>query len=332
METFGCPVFNNQNKLYLFTSQGDFEFTTSFGASSRLIATENRPKFDQPSLICLQSTTLNKVFFLNADQDKQKLYYYDFGSNLFGQITLTGTGPDFAQAIIDYDTLVIYAYGKGEMKRLGNALDLLQNPTTLGWIAANNSAIPSNFNDTYLPTMAHAHFNIYFYGVPQVSDGNVWAFRIHYGNFGLAQQPVKSTFKSMHGQACTLQFKYKDQNEHGGAPAHVVFIPDDQSGTFVTNSYVNDTIELPKPINGTSKSRYCASETKLVHYNSGRLSYLDLEWLAYKRENPNNEWKESQWVLEVGSGQGNTFGSNANTFNMQPTLLLLVLLIYKLLC
>ena len=231
-ETVGCPVFDAEGGLYLFGTRGDFRVLgSSLDQLSPLQVNENRPDFRQPNLVCMSSYNLNTVYFLNANSETDKIYYFDFGTQKFGFVTMTGAGPDLTtvQAIIDYDTLVIYAYSKGEMKRLGDAqdLNLSKKGTSLPWIQANMNNVPPNFSSDYVPTLAHAHFNLFFYGVPNVPNGNVWGFRIHYGDFGSQPQPVGSDFKSMHGQAVTLQFKWPEQKEHGGSPSHVVFIPDE---------------------------------------------------------------------------------------------------------
>ena len=230
-ETNGCPVFDSDGNLYLFGTRGDFSVSSDLGRATRIKATDQRPTFETKNLQCMSSYNLKTVYFLNADDSGNKLYYYDFKAQRYGFVELTGQGPDMAtvQAIIDYDTLVIYAYAKGEMKRLGDAqdLNLSKQPSSLPWIQANKNVVPPNFNPEYVATLTHAHFNLFFYGVPNTRDGQVWAFRIHFGEFGPEPTSLNSNFKTIKGQAATFQFKYPEQSEHGGAPAHVAFIPDE---------------------------------------------------------------------------------------------------------
>ena len=107
---------------------------------------------------------------------------------------------------------------------------------------------------------------------------------------------------------------------------------------YVTNSYVNQTISLPAPVQGTKDCRYGASKTKLVHYtpNTGKLSWMDFEWLANKSPNPGAQWITSSVSEDLGkatSNAGPTVGSSKSQgFEHGPlNLLLLLLMLFKLL-
>jgi hypothetical protein len=92
-------------------------------------------------------------------------------------------------------------------------------------------------------------------------------------------------------------------NYSNGAPAHLVFIPDDLSGVWVINSYVNTTIKVDAPSSAlTSKwNRYAASGTTLVQYtpDTGMLRTMDFSWLAQKQPNPGVRWVDSPVSAEL---------------------------------
>ena len=120
------------------------------------------------------------------------------------------------------------------MMRLGDAMVTpnsnliydtdMRKSFSLPWIPAANNAI--KFDQAAYPkaTIAHAFFNIYFFGAPGAGVGSVYGFRIHYGEWGSVQS-VGGDFGNMHGQAATFTFQYaKTEFEHDGAPSHVAFI------------------------------------------------------------------------------------------------------------
>ncbi|KAI8900203.1 hypothetical protein BC833DRAFT_582638 [Globomyces pollinis-pini] len=297
----GCPVYDPSGRLHLFTSKGDYSLSSN---SYELLPTSPiRPSFKTSNLVCMPANLLNSVYFLNADEKTPNLLHsFNFDTKAWRSVTLTGPAPNMAnlKAIMDHDTLVIYAFADGQMIRIGDANELNlrfdTNPNqsfSLPWIPASNNPVPFS-GANYSPVMAHAWFNIYFFGVPGTSAGQVWGFRIHYGEWGSRPQPVGSDFPVSNGQATTFFFKYPEQNTHNGAPAHVAFIPDDLSGVYVVNSYVNTTTKsVGPPSSGSSPaSRYAASGTTLVQFtpSTGLVRTLDFTWLANKQPDPKNKW------------------------------------------
>ena len=235
----GCPVFDRNDMLYIFSTAGDYSFDSSVTKASRMASNDpSRPSFLTNNLVCIPSKNLNAVFFLNADPAAPNIMHsYRFATKEWRNITMTGTGPDLSSvvAVIDYDTLVIYAYSATSgMMRLGDAMVTpnsnliydtdMSKSFSLPWIPAANNAI--KFDQAAYPkaTMAHAFFNIYFFGAPGAGVGSVYGFRIHYGEWGSVQS-VGGDFGNMHGQAATFTFQYaKTEFEHDGAPSHVAFI------------------------------------------------------------------------------------------------------------
>jgi hypothetical protein len=212
----GCPVFDDIGNLYLFSAASNYAIS-SFGAVQDFVG----PSFQSDNLVCLPSFNLNAVFFLNADPAHPEiLHSYFFGTKTWRNITMTGSGPDLStvRAVLDYDTLVIYAFDSSTvMKRLGDAsnenLRYIDNPQfTISWQEASNNAVPFNSHG-YLPTFGHAFFNLYFFNVPGTAPGQVWGWRIHYAEWGPSPQSVQSDFPNTPGQTTTFTFKYPEQNE-----------------------------------------------------------------------------------------------------------------------
>lgn len=216
----GCPVFDNGGNLYLFSAAGDYSISPDF-ATSTVVPPVNKPPFETENLVCLPAFNLNAVFFLNADPaHPESLHAYYFGTKTWRKITTTGSRPDLStvRAVMDYDTLVIYAFDASHtMKRLGNAADenlrFADNPQfSIAWQDASKNAVPFDTKD-YLPTFGHAFFNLYFFNVPGTLPGQVWGWRIHYAEWGLAPQSVQGDFPNKPGQTATFTFKYPEQNE-----------------------------------------------------------------------------------------------------------------------
>ncbi|KAJ3030215.1 UNVERIFIED_CONTAM: hypothetical protein HDU68_009739 [Siphonaria sp. JEL0065] len=311
----GCPVFAPSGELYIFGSPyGDLNLgkeptgwqTPYIPSGINITALPSRPPFTTANLICLPSFFLNSVLFINADpNDSNTIHEYFYDKQRWRKISTTGLipNPDTVKAVIDFDTLVIYAFVDGRMVRLGDAstnnlshdLDL-DAPFSLEWIDANMSPVP--FVGYSKPTMAHAWFNMYFFGVPGTKAGEVWGYRIHYNEWGLAPQAVGATFPSMHGQTATFLYKNASQFEHNGAPAHVAYIPDDYSGLWVINSYINQTTQAATPPSAGTNSltRYTASYNILVQYtpDTGVLRFLDLSWLFQEKPlDPTAKWVDA---------------------------------------
>ncbi|KAJ3228859.1 hypothetical protein HDU78_009510 [Chytriomyces hyalinus] len=293
-----CMLFNAGNELYLFGSEQGVinigsttsEWTSASNLTSNINTFTNRPPFTSSNLICLSSHDLNAAIFFNADpSDPTSLHVFRFETQTWRKVATTGTGPNMAtvQAIIDYDTLVIYAFSEGTMFRLGDAAgpgtaNLYNDPQSLPWMDASNNKLPFDASK-YAPTMAHAWFNIYFFGAPGAQAGDVYGFRIHYGEWGAKPQHVEATFPSMHGRTATFTYKNASEFEHGGSPSNVAFIPDDYSGLWVIDSYINMTkVAATPPSAGTSSlTRYVASDRYLVQYtpDTNTLRFLDLGWM-----------------------------------------------------
>ncbi|KAJ3230215.1 hypothetical protein HDU81_004669 [Chytriomyces hyalinus] len=294
----GCAMFDADKNLHVFGSfVGDLalgasesDWSASIKPTANTTALAGRPPFTSTNLVCLIANYLNAAIFLNADpSDPTSLHIFRFETQTWRKVATTGTGPNMAtvQAIIDYDTLVIYAFSEGTMFRLGDAPgpgapNLNNDPQSLPWTDASNNKLPFDASK-YNPTMAHAWFNIYFFGAPGAQAGDVYGFRIHYGEWGSKPQPVEATFPSMHGRTATFTYKNASEFEHNGAPSNVAFIPDDYSGLWVIDSYINMTkVAATPPSAGTSSlTRYVASDRYLVQYtpDTNTLRYLDLAWM-----------------------------------------------------
>ncbi|KAJ3082608.1 hypothetical protein HDU99_002148 [Rhizoclosmatium hyalinum] len=339
----GCPLFNPAGELYVFGSPyGDLNLgATTSGWTSPLpaqavniTALPNRPPFTSKNIICIPSFYLNSALFLNADpNDPTTIHEYFYKDQVWRKIQTTGLIPDYenVKAIMDYDTLVIYAFDKGKMIRLGDASD--QNlskdlnkaaPFSLAWVDANFNSIPAAISKYTNPVIAHAWFNMYFFGVPGTNAGEVWAYRIHYNEWGAAPQPVGATFPSMHGQTATFLYKNASQNEHDGAPAHVAFVPDDYSGLWVVNSYINVTTKAATPPQtGTSAyTRYAASYNILVQYtpDTGVLRFLDLTWLFQDKPlDPSATWVDATVLNNVPKIVSGAGGSSTGTTGSSGT-------------
>ena len=354
----GCSVFDSDGQLYVFSAFGDYTVSTDLKSSTVLQGSSrsNRPPFTGDNLICMPSFNLNSgmfgavlsaankinlVFFLNADPDnKNTLHSFRFADKVWRSVSMTGSGPnlDNAQAVIDYDTLVVYVFTpEMGMMRLGDASErnLLNDkdfsvPFSLPWIDGNLSPMPFNARGRPTPTLAHAWFNMYLFGVPGASAGQVWGYRIHFNIWGQSPQSVGSDFPNTPGKATTLRFKWPNtQNEHGGSPAHIAFIPNDNSGTFVINSYVNTTMKLAGPPSSQTSAltKYTASDSMLVQYtpDTGKIRTFDFSWLRDGESKnpvnpPGNGWVDAPLTIATipvsgvpSSGNGAVGSNRPNT-------------------
>ncbi|KAI9342932.1 hypothetical protein BDR26DRAFT_859033 [Obelidium mucronatum] len=322
----GCPVFSANGDLHIFGSPfGDLNlgkdlqgWQTPYQPSGiNITALPNRPPFTSANVICMPSFFLNSVLFFNSDpNDASSIHEYFFDKQRWRKIATKGLvpNPESVKSVIDFDTLVIYAFDDGRMVRLGDAGDNnlskdlnLDAPFSLEWVDANTNAVPFDGAKYKQPTMAHAWFNMYFFGVPGTKEGEVWAYRIHYNEWGPAPQPCGAVFPSMHGQTATFLYKNASQFEHNGAPAHVAYIPDDYSGLWIINSYINETtVAVAPPKSGTSSlTRYAASYNILVQYtpDTGILRYLDLSWVFQEKPmDLSSVWVDTK-VLETVSNR-----------------------------
>ncbi|KAJ3072070.1 hypothetical protein HDU98_004341, partial [Podochytrium sp. JEL0797] len=214
----GCPAISPSGDLHIFGSPfGDLNLGSQISAWTsssvptqdiNITALPNRPPFTSANLVCFPSFFLNSVLFMNADpNDPTTVHEYFYATQQWRKIGTNGLVPDMesVKAVMDFDTLVIYAFTDGGMVRLGDAGNNNLNfdtdmsvPFNLTWVSADNNAVPFDGKKYTNPTMAHAFFNIYFFGVPGTTNGEVWGYRIHYNEWGPVPQPVGSTFPSMH--------------------------------------------------------------------------------------------------------------------------------------
>lgn len=332
----GCAVFDANRQLHVFSKAGDSSVAMDLQSIAPLtgINSSNRPPFTGVNMICLPSYNLNRVFFLNADpSNPTTLHSFQFATRVWRNIYMTGNGPDLTQvsAAIDYDTLVIYAFSPSMgMMRLGDAsqVNLIKDtdntkPFSLPWINGNTNPVP--FSTTgFRPVLAHAWFNMYLFGVPGTLPGHVQPYRIHYNEWGSTPRYTGSDYDaSSPGKAVTLQFKYDNQTEHGGSPAHVVFLPDNRSGMYVINSYVNTTIKLapPPPSDGGD---YAASDRYIVQYTpiTGQLFYFDFESMKNgQSRSPDVEssvWKKAVSLPPMTDNPKPTTNSISSDFKVTP--------------
>ncbi|KAJ3030214.1 UNVERIFIED_CONTAM: hypothetical protein HDU68_009738 [Siphonaria sp. JEL0065] len=290
----GCALFDKNGNLALFSTTGiRFLGSTPTSWSTQVSYSSNGLPAPSSNLICLSCFYLNSALFINADVNSPStIYKFNFDSQQWSTITTSGISPNSNSmgAAIDFDTLVIYAFSDGRMVRLGDAGDnnLKNNPSTLEWVDANVNSVAFLDAAVYQPTMAHGWINMYFFGVPGTMGGEVWGYRIHYNEWGLAPQPVGATFPCIHGKTATFTYKDLAEFEHDGAPSHIAYIPDDYSGLWVVDSYVNQTFALPAPPKeGTSgATMYAASQSILIQYTpeSDMLRHIDLTDILIRKE------------------------------------------------
>ena len=66
----------------------------------------------------MRSVNMNSVYFLNADPaNPSVMHQFDFGKQSWRSITTGGTVPNWnnVKAVMDYDTLVVYAFTDGRV-------------------------------------------------------------------------------------------------------------------------------------------------------------------------------------------------------------------------
>ncbi|KAJ3140122.1 hypothetical protein HK100_010380, partial [Physocladia obscura] len=333
-EANGCATVDASGNVYTFGGvHGDFNigadpesWTTNLaetlnasGSVTNLTNVPGRPPFTSANIICLSAHFLNAAVFLNADPaDDTSIHKFDFSALAWSRITTTTTNisgitPNMEKlkAVIDHDTLVIYAFDNGRMLRLGDAdrLNLNNNLTTIPWEDANFNFIPPQLSSTnYTATMGQGWISIYFFGVPTTTNGEVWGYRIHYNEWSSEPQFCDSDFKPMHGETATFTFRNASENTHDGAPSHIAYIPDDYSAVYIIDSYINMTTTCAAPPKeGTSLfTRYVANDNYLVQYtpDTGVVRFLDLGWLFSGHQRPdisNLGWTDATVFSEAAS-------------------------------
>ena len=127
------------------------------------------------------------------------------------------------------------------MLRLGDAdkQNVANNPTHLDWLEASVNTQPFTVPKEYKATLSGTWINIYFFGIPGTKPGEVWGWRIHYGEWAPAPQSVGASFPNTGGKAVTFSYKDPNVGTHNGAPNNIAFVPDDYSGLFVVDGYVS---------------------------------------------------------------------------------------------
>ncbi|KAJ3048893.1 hypothetical protein HK097_010112 [Rhizophlyctis rosea] len=233
------------------------------------------------------------------------MHQFDFGKQSWRSITTGGTLPNWSnvKAVMDYDTLVVYAFTDGRMLRLGGAdkQNVANNPTHLDWLEASVNNQPFTVPKDYKATLSGTWINIYFFGIPGTKSGEVWGWRIHYGEWGPAPQSVGANFPNTGGKAATFSYKDPNVGTHNGAPNNIAFVPDDYSGLFIVDGYRNTTTTGPAPPKDQTSSltTYIASNRYLVQFtpDTGALRFIDYGWLFNASgTQADSVWKEATVV------------------------------------
>ncbi|KAJ3036897.1 hypothetical protein HDV00_002241 [Rhizophlyctis rosea] len=333
----GCASFDANGALYLFGSPyGDLNLGdsptawTSTNKPTNITALAGRPPFTSANVVCMRNIPTNSIFFLNADPaSPSDLHWFDFGKQTWKKITTGGTLPNYSnvRALMDYDTLVIYAFTDGRMIRLGDAdkQNVSQNPTHLDWLEASINKQPFSVPTDYASTFSGTWINIYFFGLPGTKAGEIWGWRIHYGEWAPTPFSVGNNFPATSGQATTFQYKDPaiDQST-GGAPNNIAFIPADYSALYIIDGFRNTTSTGPAPPKDSTSplTRYIASTRYLVQFtpDTGALRFIDYGWKFNSTgTQADSVWKDATVVNGltkfVGSRVGNATSSGTFTGN-----------------
>ncbi|KAH7345652.1 hypothetical protein B0J17DRAFT_592499 [Rhizoctonia solani] len=246
-----CVAFDSNFVLYAFGVNGkDY----SFGAQDAWLnspkgtpvpTTGGRPPFDGPNTQCFTSEYFNAIYFINADNAQPKaIHIFDATLQTWSAQQATvpdGLDPTSMVAILDHDTNVFFAMSKGNLYSVEMAERKAATPEAVAWGASN----PPNFDaSNYKPVMALAQNHIHF--LDTEGEGLARIFVIHFAYWQPEVQYYApgnnaGTFPKKHGQVASF-FTGDTQAQKKWA-----FIPDDLSGTYISDINSNTTTVLPGP-------------------------------------------------------------------------------------
>ncbi|CAE6439563.1 unnamed protein product [Rhizoctonia solani] len=247
-----CVAFDSNFVLYTFGVNGkDYSFGAQDGwlnspKGTPVPTTGGRPPFDGPNTQCFTSEYFNAIYFLNADNSQPSaIHIFDATTQTWSTQQATvpdGLDPTSMVAILDHDTNVFFAMSKGNLYSVEMLERKAATPDAVAWGASN----PPNFDaSNYKPVMALAQNHIHFLDT-DAGEGNARIFVIHFAFWQQEPQYYApgnglGTFPKKHGQVASF-FTGDTQAQKKWA-----FIPDDLSGTYISDINSNTTTVLPGP-------------------------------------------------------------------------------------
>ncbi|KAG8691285.1 hypothetical protein FRC11_005261 [Ceratobasidium sp. 423] len=246
-----CVAFDSNFVLYAFGVNGK---DLSFGAQDGWLnspkgtpvpTTGGRPPFDGPNTQCFTSEYFNAIYFINADNAQPNaIHIFDATAQSWSTQQTTvpdGLDPKSLVAILDHDTNVFFAMSKGNLYSVEMLERKAATPEPVVWGASN----PPNFDaSNYKPVMALAQNHIHFLDTD--GEGLARIFVIHFAYWQPEVQYYAAgnnagTFPKKHGQVASF-FTGDNQAQRKWA-----FIPDDLSGTYISDINSNTTTVLAGP-------------------------------------------------------------------------------------
>ncbi|KAJ1302075.1 hypothetical protein OPQ81_000908 [Rhizoctonia solani] len=247
-----CVVFDSNFNLYAFGINGrDYSFGPQDGwlnspKGTPVPTTGGRPPFDGPNTQCFTSEYFNAIYFINADNSQPNaIHIFDATAQTWSTQQTTvpdGLDPTSLVAILDHDTNVFFAMSKGNLYSVEMLERKAATPQPVAWGVTN----PPNFDvSNYQPVMALAQNHIHFLNI----GGDPGLARIFVIHFAYWQPEIQSypgvnggaTFPQKHGQVASF-FTGDTQAQKKWA-----FIPDDLSGTYISDINSNSTTAFPGP-------------------------------------------------------------------------------------
>ncbi|CAE6423019.1 unnamed protein product [Rhizoctonia solani] len=296
-----CVAFDSNSILYAFGINGrDYSFGAQDGwlnspKGTPVPTTGGRPPFDGPNTQCFTSEYFNAFYFINADNaNPNAIHIFDATVQTWStqQATLPdGLDPTSMVAILDHDTNVFFAMSKGNLFSVEMLERKAATPEAVAWGASN----PPNFDvSNYKPVMALAQNHIHFLDT-DAGEGNARIFVIHFAYWQPEVQYYaagngKGTFPKKHGQVASF-FTGDTQAQKKWA-----FIPDDLSGTYISDINSNTTTVFPGPPASAGFASNPAGLMGRLAASPGALVYLS----------PANE------MHYIGVDQNNIVASTAN--------------------
>ncbi|KAJ3175368.1 hypothetical protein HK101_010681 [Irineochytrium annulatum] len=219
-----CSVFDKNNNLYIFGLLGDDYF-----------AGNDVSAWSTPNWV----------------------YVYNIPNKSWTHRNTSGLDMSTLESIIlDHDTTVLWAHTKSQIYSLGLVFDQGIPDPLNKWI----SQVPTPFGPSYThPVIGSAHNHLYFYDVPGVPAGENVVFVIHYNQ--LVADPIAYSgpkFPASHGK-CVQIYRPDDI-----VTAELIFIPDDGSGTYYSDTFQNKTYNLPAPPVNDPNANYGGGATYIV--------------------------------------------------------------------
>ncbi|CAE6475398.1 unnamed protein product [Rhizoctonia solani] len=285
-----CTAFDSNFNLYAFGINGK---DLSFGAQDAWLnspkgtpvpTTGGRPPFDGPNTQCFTSEYFNAIYFINADNSQPNaIHIFDATTQTWSTQQTTvpnGLDPTSMVAILDHDTNVFFAFSKGNLYSVEMLERKAATPDPVAWGVTN----PPNFDaSNYKPVMALAQNHIHF--LDTEGEGLARIFVIHFAYWQpeiqyYAPGNGAGTFPKKHGQVASF-FTGDTQAQKKWA-----FVPDDLSGTYVSDINSNTTTVLPGPPASTGfasnpeglMGRFCASPGALVYLSpANELHYIGID-------------------------------------------------------